>query len=113
MAALAIGVSASACGTGAASQDTTTASTSVRLARGAHPQLPVFMLAHSMGGTFGVQYALAHQRRPVTVHAAVAIGSQRANTAAQEEALKLLDVNVGRVHARYFRQDQAGSCTLH
>ncbi len=34
----------------------------VTMARGARPDLPVFMLAHSMGGTFGVQYALAHQR---------------------------------------------------
>jgi alpha-beta hydrolase superfamily lysophospholipase len=35
----------------------------VAIARDAHPGLPVFMLAHSMGGTFGVQYALAHQDR--------------------------------------------------
>jgi acylglycerol lipase len=35
----------------------------VTMARGAYPELPVFMLAHSMGGTFGVQYALAHQQR--------------------------------------------------
>jgi acylglycerol lipase len=35
----------------------------VTMARGARPELPVFMLAHSMGGTFGVQYALAHQDR--------------------------------------------------
>jgi acylglycerol lipase len=35
----------------------------VTMARGAYPGLPVFMLAHSMGGTFGVQYALAHQQR--------------------------------------------------
>jgi acylglycerol lipase len=35
----------------------------VTMARGARPDLPVFMLAHSMGGTFGVQYALAHQDR--------------------------------------------------
>ena len=35
----------------------------VSMAHGAHPELPVFMLAHSMGGTFGVQYALAHQDR--------------------------------------------------
>lgn len=35
----------------------------VTMARGAYPELPLFMLAHSMGGTFGVQYALAHQRR--------------------------------------------------
>jgi acylglycerol lipase len=35
----------------------------VTMARGAYPELPVFMLAHSMGGTFGLQYALAHQRR--------------------------------------------------
>lgn len=34
----------------------------VMMARGAHPELPVFMLAHSMGGTFAVQYALAHQQ---------------------------------------------------
>jgi acylglycerol lipase len=34
----------------------------VTMARGAHPDLPVFMLAHSMGGTFGIQYALAHQQ---------------------------------------------------
>jgi acylglycerol lipase len=35
----------------------------VTMARGAYPELPAFMLAHSMGGTFGVQYALAHQQR--------------------------------------------------
>lgn len=35
----------------------------VTMARGAYAELPVFMLAHSMGGTFGVQYALAHQQR--------------------------------------------------
>jgi acylglycerol lipase len=35
----------------------------VTMAHGAHPDLPVFMLAHSMGATFGVQYALAHQQR--------------------------------------------------
>jgi acylglycerol lipase len=34
----------------------------VTMARGARPDLPVFMLAHSMGGTFAVQYALAHQQ---------------------------------------------------
>jgi acylglycerol lipase len=34
----------------------------VTMARGAHPDLPVFMLAHSMGGTFGIQYALTHQQ---------------------------------------------------
>jgi acylglycerol lipase len=34
----------------------------VTMTRGAHPDLPVFMLGHSMGGTLAVQYALAHQR---------------------------------------------------
>ncbi len=58
-------------------------------------------------------YALAHEWRAIAVDAAVAISSQRADTAAQEEALELLYVDMGRVHARYFRQDQAGSCTLH
>jgi alpha-beta hydrolase superfamily lysophospholipase len=35
----------------------------VRLAAGAHPGAPVFLLGHSMGGTIAVRYALAHQRR--------------------------------------------------
>ncbi len=35
----------------------------VTMTRGAHPERPLFMLAHSMGATFAVQYALAHQRR--------------------------------------------------
>lgn len=33
----------------------------VEMARTAHPGLPLFMFAHSMGGTIGLRYALAHQ----------------------------------------------------
>jgi lysophospholipase len=32
-------------------------------ASGAHPQLPVAMLGHSLGGLIAIRYALAHQRR--------------------------------------------------
>jgi alpha-beta hydrolase superfamily lysophospholipase len=32
-------------------------------AAGAHPQLPVAMLGHSLGGLIAIRYALAHQRR--------------------------------------------------
>jgi alpha-beta hydrolase superfamily lysophospholipase len=32
-------------------------------AGGAHPQLPVAMLGHSLGGLIAIRYALAHQRR--------------------------------------------------
>ncbi len=70
-------------------------------------------LADDATGLLVHVYTLTHERRSVAVHAAIAIGSQRADTAAQEEALELLYVDMGRVHARYFRQDQTGSCTLH
>ncbi|MDQ2700734.1 MAG: lysophospholipase [Actinomycetota bacterium] len=33
----------------------------VEMARAAQPGLPVFMFAHSMGGTIGLQYAIEHQ----------------------------------------------------
>ncbi|HEY3728548.1 MAG TPA: alpha/beta hydrolase [Solirubrobacteraceae bacterium] len=33
----------------------------VVMARDDHPNLPLFMLAHSMGGTVGLRYAIAHQ----------------------------------------------------
>lgn len=33
----------------------------VEMARSAHPDVPVFMFAHSMGGTIGLRYALEHQ----------------------------------------------------
>jgi acylglycerol lipase len=35
----------------------------VTIAGDAHPGMPLFMIGHSMGGTFAVQYALAHQAR--------------------------------------------------
>ncbi len=35
----------------------------VLLAGSEHPELPLFLLGHSMGGTIAVQYALAHQQR--------------------------------------------------
>lgn len=70
-------------------------------------------LADNATGLLVNVYALAHERRSVAVHTAIAVGSQRADTAAQEETLELLYIDMGRGHARYFRQDQAGSCTLH
>jgi alpha-beta hydrolase superfamily lysophospholipase len=35
----------------------------VTVARGRHPDLPQFLLGHSMGGAIGLRYAMAHQRR--------------------------------------------------
>ena len=58
-------------------------------------------------------YALAHERRAVTVDAAMAVGGKRADATTQEKALELLDIDMGRGHGPYFRQGHAGSCTLH
>lgn len=35
----------------------------VEMARAARPDLPVFMFAHSMGGTIGLRYAIEHQEK--------------------------------------------------
>ncbi len=35
----------------------------VERARGTHPDIPLFMFAHSMGGTIGLRYSLAHQEK--------------------------------------------------
>lgn len=35
----------------------------VTIARDAHPDLPLFLLGHSMGGTVSLRYAIAHQDR--------------------------------------------------
>ena len=82
------------------------------LERGPTTQLTA-QLADDATGLLVYVYALAHERRAIAVDAAVAIGGQRADAAAQEEALKLLDVYVWGRHERYFRQGSAGSCTLH
>ncbi len=62
-------------------------------------------LADDPAGMLVDMYALAHERRALAVHAAVAVGGERADTPTQEEALELLDVDVRRSHQRYFRQD--------
>ncbi len=52
-------------------------------------------LADNATGLLVNVYALTHERRSVAIHAAIAIGSQRADATTQEEALELLYVDMG------------------